>query len=149
MEVQAVDKIKIFSAGLGGFFTILFGKMDGLLFALIACIIIDYITGVLAAIKEQTLDSRTGAKGILKKIGILLIVIMVNVLDVHVFSGDGIIRNVVISFYIANEGISILENTGRLGIPLPKKLIKILNQLKDDSEADEPEEDNDDETSVQ
>lgn len=140
MEVQAVDKIKIFSAGLGGFFTILFGKLDGLLFALIICIILDYITGVMAAVKERTLDSRTGAKGILKKIGILLIIIMVNVLDVHVFDGSGIIRNVVISFYIANEGISILENAGQLGIPLPKKLVKILNQLKDDSEADDPKE---------
>ena len=144
MEVQVADRIKILSAGLGGFFTILFGSMDGLLFALITCIVLDYITGILAAIKERTLDSRTGAVGILKKIGILLIVIMVNVLDVHVFDGSGIIRNVVVSFYIANEGISILENAGRLGIPLPKKLIKVLKQLKDDSDDESESDKNDD-----
>lgn len=128
--------IKVISAALGGIASFLFGELTGLFFALIIFIILDYITGVAAAVKNNELDSRTGAFGILKKVGILSVIILVNVLDVHVFGASGVLRNVIISFYIANEGISILENAARLGVPVPKKIINVLNQLKDKSEEE-------------
>ena len=128
--------IKIISAALGGIASFLFGQLTGLFFALIVFIILDYITGVAAAIKKNELDSRTGAFGILKKVGILSVIVLVNVLDVHVFGASGVLRNAIISFYIANEGISILENAARLGVPIPKKIINVLNQLKDKTEEE-------------
>lgn len=133
--------IKVISAALGGVASFLFGQLTGLFFALIIFIILDYITGVAAAIKNNELDSRTGAFGILKKVGILSVIILVNVLDVHVFGASGVLRNVIISFYIANEGISVLENAARLGVPVPKRIINVLNQLKDKAEEEENKKD--------
>lgn len=109
----------------------LFGELDGMIIALIAMIVLDYITGVIAAAVEHKLSSEVGAKGIAKKILMLLIVVVANIVDVNVISEGHVLKSVTIIFYIANEGISLLENAGRLGVPLPKKLLDILSQLKD------------------
>ena len=113
-----------------------FGGLDGLLKALLWFMMLDCITGMALSIKNgKGLSSRVGYAGFLKKGLILIIVIVANILDTMVLCIDGsACRNAVIGFYIANEGISILENVGKAGMPLPKILKKALEQLKNDSE---------------
>lgn len=106
------------------------GEINGLLLALIAFMVLDYITGLSVAVVKKELSSAVGFKGIFKKVIILILVGVGNILDVHVLGEGSICRSAVIGFYLANEGISILENAGKLGLPLPKKLLEILKQLK-------------------
>lgn len=107
------------------------GGFDGLLTALIVFMAVDYVTGVLAAAFECKLDSRVGAKGILRKVLVLVIVGMAHTLDDYVIEGDEpLLRTAVIFFYLSNEGISILENSVRIGLPVPKKLKDFLAQIK-------------------
>ena len=108
-----------------------FGPLNGLLITLLAFIIADYVTGVAAAAVKKRLDSNVGFKGIIKKVIILLIVGVANLLDVYVLGANMILRSAVIFFYIANEGLSIIENAGEIGLPIPKKLREILAQLRD------------------
>ena len=112
-------------------FSFVFGDMDGIFIALIALIILDYISGVIAAIIEQKLSSAVGAKGIAKKLFMLLIVAVANIVDINVIGEGHVLRTVTTIFYIANECISLIENAGRIGVPVPKKLIDVLEQLKD------------------
>ena len=98
-----------------------------------ALIVIDYITGVLSAIHSQTLNSDTGYKGIIKKVAILLVVAVSFVIE-KATGSEFLIREITIMFFIANEGLSVLENVAEIGIPLPKQLIAILEQLKGDDE---------------
>lgn len=107
-----------------------FGDLNGLMIALIALIILDYISGVIAAIVEKKLSSEVGAKGIAKKIFMLLIVAVANIVDINVIGEGHVLKSVTIVFYIANECISLIENAGRLGVPVPKKLLDVLEQLK-------------------
>lgn len=109
----------------------LFGSADGMIIALIVLIILDYISGVMAAIVEHNLNSEVGAKGIAKKVLMLLIVAVANVVDVNVIGDGSVLRTVVVIFYIANECISLIENAGRLGVPVPKKLLDVLEQLRE------------------
>lgn len=110
-----------------------FGDMNGLMIALIALIVLDYISGVLAAIAEKKLSSEVGAKGIAKKIFMLLIVAVANIVDINVICEGHVLKSVTIIFYIANECISLLENAGRLGVPVPKKLTAVLDKLREEN----------------
>ena len=114
--------------------TYFLGGMDLILSILLAVIVIDYATGLINAICKGELSSEVGYKGIAKKIGILAVVALAHLIGL--LTGVMGIRSLAIGFYIANEGISILENVGSLGIPFPKKLINILKQLKDDSDPE-------------
>ena len=107
-----------------------FGDLNGIMIALIALIVMDYISGVLAAVVEKKLSSEVGAKGIAKKIFMLLIVAVANIVDIHVIGEGHVLKSVTVIFYIANECISLIENAGRLGVPVPKKLLDVLEQLK-------------------
>ena len=111
--------------GVAGF---LIGEFDGLYKALLMLIIADYITGVIVAIVKKQLSSEVGAKGITKKILMLIVVAVANVLDVQIIGGGAGLRNITIIFYAANEVISLLENTGKLGLPYPPKLLESLNK---------------------
>ena len=105
------------------------GGLDVALKTLLIFILLDYVTGVCEAISNKKLNSIIGAKGIIKKIGYLIIVALAVQLDT--ITGDtGAIRTLVIYFFVANEGISVLENWGSMGLPLPKKVIDVLEQLK-------------------
>lgn len=127
-----MDKtLNIISASVCAVFGFLFGAADGLLKALTAFIIIDYITGVIAAVITKKLSSEIGFKGIAKKVFILSLVAVGHIIDTHVIGESSLCRSAVIGFYIANEGISILENAAVLGIPLPEKLVEIFQQLKE------------------
>ena len=108
----------------------IFGDMDGMMIALIALIVLDYISGVIAAAVEKKLSSAVGAKGIAKKLFMLLIVAVATIVDINVIGEGHVLRTVTTVFYIANECISLIENAGRIGVPVPKKLLDILEQLK-------------------
>jgi toxin secretion/phage lysis holin len=126
-----MDKMKFLAAWLvvlGGF---LLGKFDGLMWALVTFIVLDYLTGVLAAVSRKELSSQIGAKGIAKKLLIFVIIIIANIVDVQVIGESHVLRSITVMFYIANESISILENAGSMGVPVPKKILSVLEQLKD------------------
>lgn len=105
------------------------GGWDVLLQALLALMVIDYITGVICAIVEKKLNSEVGFKGISKKVFILLLIGLAVLLDNAM--GSEIVRSFTILFYISNEGISVLENATKLGVPFPDKLKEVLEQLKE------------------
>lgn len=126
--IEKVD-VNMSLAVIGAFIGALLGEVDGLIIALVIFMVIDYITGVLCAIVDKAVDSSIGAIGIVKKVGILLLVIVGNVLDVYVLKQGSICRSMIVFFYLSNEGISILENYNRLGLPFPEKLKKVLAQL--------------------
>jgi len=128
---------EVISATSGAIIGFLLGGLDGMLYALIAFIVLDYISGCLVAISTKQLSSEIGFKGISKKILIFALVGVANIVDVQLIGKGSAFRTATIFFYIANEGISIIENAGRLGLPLPKKLIQVLKQLN-------TEEDNED-----
>ena len=117
------------------------GGLDGFLYALIAFVVLDYITGVICAIVDKNLCSNIGAKGILKKILIFVLVGVGHILDTNIlgFVGnpDGsVLRTAVIFFYLSNEGISILENAAHIGLPIPEKLKDVLKQLHGHNDSD-------------
>ena len=121
-------------AGVCTVLSFLFGDMEGLMVALIALIILDYISGVIAAAVEKRLSSEVGAKGIAKKIFMLLIVALANIVDINVIGDGHVLKTVTVVFYICNECISLIENAGRIGVPVPKKLLDALEQLRDKDE---------------
>ena len=123
-------------ASIGCFLTYIFGGADTCIIVLAGFIMLDYITGVFSGIIQHTLNSHIGFNGILRKSTIFLVLIVAVLLDRLLNSGIWIFRTLVCYFYIANEGISICENVGKCGVPLPKKLISVLEQLKKDSEND-------------
>ena len=129
--------IQYISAAVAGVCGFLWGELDGLLYALIAFMAIDYISGVIVAVAQKELSSEVGFKGIAKKVLIMALVAVGHILDIYVLGGGAVCRSMVIGFYLANEGISILENAGELGLPLPKKLVAVLKQLKDKDNEDE------------
>lgn len=124
---------RIFAA-VGGLIGWFLGGIDGFMYALIAFVIIDYVTGVMTAVLEKKLSSEIGFKGILKKILIFIIVGIGNIIDVQIIKNGSAIRSTVIFFYISNEGISILENSAKVGLPIPQKLKSILEQLDKEGE---------------
>ena len=115
------------------------GGCDGLLYALIAFVVIDYLTGVMCAFVDHTLSSEVGFRGICRKVLIFLLVGMANILDVAVVGNGSVLRTAVIFFYISNEGVSLLENAGHLGLPIPQKMKEVLEQLHDRGEGSDGE----------
>ena len=122
--------------GLGGWIGYYLGGCDGLLYALIAFVIVDYLTGVMCAIADKKLSSEVGFKGICRKVLIFLLVGIANIVDVQVIGQVGILRTAVIFFYLSNEGVSLLENAGHLGLPIPTQLKDVLEQLHKRAEKD-------------
>lgn len=116
-------------ASIGGFIGWVLGGIDGFIYALIAFVIIDYLTGLMVAVLERKLSSEVGFRGIFKKVLIFTLVGIGNIIDVHLIKNGSAVRTAVIFFYISNEGISILENTAKIGLPIPEKLKKVLEQL--------------------
>lgn len=121
--------IQIAFSAFGSFIGWILGGNDGFIYALLAFVVIDYITGIMCAIADKELSSEVGFKGICKKVLIFALVGIGNLLDIYILGQAGILRNVVIFFYLSNEGVSILENASHLGLPVPEKLKEILKQL--------------------
>ena len=128
---------------LGGWLGYFVGGWDGMLIALVVLMALDYITGVMCAIADHKLSSSVGFKGICKKVFILMLVGVANIVDVHVVGSGSALRAAVICFYLSNEGVSILENAGHIGLPIPEKLKVVLEQLhgRSDEKKDETKED--------
>jgi toxin secretion/phage lysis holin len=137
---ESWNMIQLIFAGIGGWLGWFLGGCDGLLYALIAFVVIDYITGVMCAVADKSLSSEIGAKGIFQKVLIFLLVGVGHIIDTAVIKSGSVLRTAVIFFYLSNEGISLVENAAHLGLPVPEKLKKVLEQLHDRAE----EEDKDD-----
>ena len=131
------NTIQLIFAAIGGWLGYFLGGCDGLLYALIAFVVIDYLTGVMCAISDHTLSSEVGFRGICRKVLIFLLVGIANILDIHVLGNGSVLRTAVIFFYISNEGVSLLENAAHLGLPVPEKVKDVLEQLHGRSEGDE------------
>lgn len=130
---KILESLKYVFIVIGGYVGFYLGSIDAFIYTLLAFVIADYVTGVLRAGVERKLSSSVGFKGIAKKIVIFIVVGIANLCDVNLIKGDGtMIRTAIIFFYIANEGLSILENTMAIGLPVPEKLKEMLEQLKED-----------------
>ncbi len=125
------NTIQLVFTAVGGWLGYFLGGCDGLLYALIAFVVIDYITGVMCVISDHTLSSEVGFRGICRKVLIFLLVGIANVLDVQIIQTGCVLRTAVIFFYISNEGVSLLENAAHLGLPVPDKIKVVLEQLHD------------------
>ncbi|MBR4472646.1 MAG: phage holin family protein [Oscillospiraceae bacterium] len=131
------NTIQLIFTAIGGWLGWFLGGCDGLLYALIAFVIIDYTTGVLCAISDHTLSSEVGFRGIARKVIIFLLVGVGHIIDTQVIGNGSILRTAVIFFYLSNEGVSLVENAAHLGLPVPEKLKAVLEQLHDRAEKEE------------
>ena len=122
-------KIQMAIAALGGWLGYFLGGMDGLMIALIIFMVLDYITGLMCAVSDKKLSSAVGFKGICKKVLILFMVGIANIVDLHVIGSGSALRGAVIAFYLSNEGLSLLENAAHIGLPIPDKMKDVLAQL--------------------
>ena len=136
-------KIQVAITAIGGWIGWFLGGVDGMLIALIVLMALDYISGVMCAIEDKKLSSAVGFKGIAKKVLILMLVGVANILDTNVVGGGAVLRGAVICFYLSNEGLSLLENAAYLGLPIPDKLREILAQLHNRSEKEKDQTDED------
>ena len=124
-------KIQMAITVIGGWLGYFLGGLDGLMIALIIFMMLDYITGLMCAVADKKLSSTVGFKGICKKVLILMLVGVANVMDVHVMGTGSALRGAVIAFYLSNEGLSLLENAAHIGLPIPDRMKNVLAQLHD------------------
>jgi toxin secretion/phage lysis holin len=129
--------VQLMFAAVGGGLGWFFGELDGFFYALIAFVVIDYLTGVMCAIIDKTLSSNVGFKGIFRKVLIFVMVGIGHVIDTQLIGSGDALRTAVIFFYISNEGVSLLENASHIGLPVPEKLRAVLAQLHDRTEEKE------------
>lgn len=123
-------------AAVGGGIGWFFGELDGFFYALLAFVVIDYLTGVMCAIADRNLSSEVGFRGIFRKVLIFVMVGAGHILDAQVVGSGDTLRTAVIFFYISNEGVSLLENAAHIGLPVPEKLKDVLAQLHDREKGD-------------
>ena len=126
--------IQVAIAAAGGWLGYFLGGWDGFLYALLAFVVIDYVTGIMCAVLDKKLSSEVGFRGIFKKVLIFSLVSIGHIIDKSVIGDGSVIRTAVIFFYLSNEGVSILENAAHIGLPVPQKLKDILEQLHNRTE---------------
>ncbi|MDT3768153.1 phage holin family protein [Gleimia hominis] len=124
--------------GIGAALAAYLGGLNSLAYALIVFTIADYITGVLAAINERRLSSAVGFRGISRKILIFILVGLAHLIDVHILGAPGVLRAAVIFFYLSNEGISLIENATRLGLPIPPQMRGALDAIANHAQTRPP-----------
>ena len=132
----------------GGWLGYFIGGVDGLMTALIIFMVADYVTGIMCAVVDKKLSSAVGFKGIFKKALIIMLVGIAHIVDLHVVGTGEALRSAVVCFYLSNEGVSVLENAGHLGLPIPEKLKAILAQLHDKTPKPEVEDTKEENTDV-
>ena len=130
------NTIQLVFTAVGGWLGYFIGGYDGLLYALVVFMAADYVTGVMCAVNDQKLSSSVGFRGICRKVLILILVGIANILDMQVIGTGAVLRTAVIFFYLSNEGISLLENSAHLGLPIPEKLKLVLEQINDKAEEE-------------
>lgn len=133
---EFIETIKVVFTAIGGLLGYILGGWDGFLYALIAFVVIDYITGVMLAIVERKLSSEIGFFGIFRKVLIFIMISVGHIIDSWIIGTGSVVRTAVIFFYASNEGISILENSAKLGLPIPEKLRAVLNQIGEGDKKD-------------
>ena len=134
---NVLETVTLGFGGIGGILGLLFGELDGSLYALVVFVIADYFTGVISAISNKKLSSDIGFEGISKKICIFVLVAIANIVDVNILNSGAAVRTAVIFFYLSNEGISVLENAVKLGLPVPEKLRNILLKMNEGDSDDD------------
>ena len=130
-------KVQIAITAIGGWIGYFVGGMDGMLIALIVLMSLDYISGVMCAIVDRKLSSAIGFRGICKKVLILMLVGVANIVDLHVVGTGSALRGAVICFYMSNEALSLFENAAHIGLPIPDKLREALAQLHGRKDEDD------------
>ena len=133
------NTIQLVFTAVGGWLGYFLGGCDGLLIALVIFVICDYLTGIMCAIADKKLSSEVGFKGICRKVLIFILIGIANALDIYVLDHAGVLRTAIIFFYISNEGLSLVENSVHLGLPVPEKLKDVLEQLHDRESNDTKE----------
>jgi toxin secretion/phage lysis holin len=119
-----IHTLQLLFTAIGGYIGWFLGGFDGLVYALVAFVVIDYITGVMVAVLEKKLSSNIGFKGIFKKVLIFTFVGIGHIIDFHIIKNGSAVRTAVIFFYLSNEGLSIVENATAPFMslqPLPSK----------------------------
>lgn len=132
-----MNTCQIMFTAIGGYMGWFLGGVDGFMYALITFVVIDYVTGLMVAVLEKKLSSELGFRGIFKKVLVFIFVGIGNIIDVYLLKNVSAIRTAVIFFYISNEGISIIENSAKIGLPIPQKLKDILEQLNKEEKINE------------
>lgn len=135
--------IQAIFAVIGGWLGYFLGGNDGVLYALIIFAVLDYLTGFMCALADRKLSSKVGFKGICRKVLIFAMVGVGHLLNLHLLGGGSVLRTAINFFYLSNEGLSIVENSAHLGLPIPDKLRKVLEQLHDRAEKEEDKKDGD------
>ena len=130
------NTIQLVFSAVGGWLGYFLGGCDGLLYTLLAFVVLDYVTGIMCAVADHKLSSAVGFRGIFRKILIFALVGVGHLLDVQVLGAVGVLRTAVIFFYLSNEGVSLIENAAHLGLPIPAKLKAVLEQLHDRAEKE-------------
>ena len=125
-----INTLQIIITAIGGYIGYFLGGFDGLIYALVVFVAIDYITGLMAAVIEKKLSSDIGFRGIFKKVLIFTLVGIGHIIDFHLIEKGSAVRTAVIFFYLSNEGLSIMENTAKVGLPIPEKLKTVFTELR-------------------
>nr|DAL96918.1 MAG TPA: holin [Caudoviricetes sp.] len=129
-----ISTLQLIFTAIGGYIGWFLGGFDGLIYALVAFVVIDYITGVMVAVLEKKLSSNIGFKGIFKKVLIFTFVGIGHIIDFHIIKNGSAVRTAVIFFYLSNEGLSIIENATRIGLPVPEQLKAVFKELRKEDE---------------
>lgn len=132
-----ISTLQLIFTAIGGYIGWFLGGFDGLIYALVAFVVIDYITGVMVAVLEKKLSSNIGFKGIFKKVLIFTFVGIGHIIDFHIIKNGSAVRTAVIFFYLSNEGLSIVENATRIGLPVPEQLKAVFKELKKEDEKND------------
>ena len=135
-----MDKLKIILGGIITAVSGFLGGMDGIMYALVTFVSIDYVTGVMAAAKQKKLSSEVGFWGIVKKVCIIALVGVAHFVDIYVMQSGDVFRTAVALYYIGNEGLSLLENIQALGVILPRKLVEALKQIRNENDEEDKDE---------
>jgi len=131
------NTIQLVLTAIGGGIGWFLGGWDGFLYALVAFVVIDYITGLMCAALDKKLSSEAGFKGIMRKVLIFVMVGIGHIIDTRILGDGSVLRTAVIFFYCSNEGLSVLENAAHIGLPVPNKLKEVLEQLHDRDDKEE------------
>ena len=130
------NTIQLVFSAVGGWLGYFLGGCDGLMYTLLAFVVLDYVTGIMCAVADKKLSSAVGFRGLFRKVLIFALVGIGHLLDVQILGAVGVLRTAVIFFYLSNEGVSLIENAAHLGLPIPAKLKAVLEQLHDRAEKD-------------
>lgn len=128
---QFVETMQYVISGIGGFVGWFLGGVDGFLYALLVFVVVDYLTGLMAAYIQKKISSEVGFRGICRKVAIFCLVGIAHILDAQVIKTGSVLRTAIVFFYLSNEGISILENITIIGLPVPQKLKDVLEQIRE------------------